>query len=153
MRELQDIATIARDEFLGAWDESGRKGNVFDHHGDDLAHINHIAEGDYGVRDLDRDLLIRLYNAAAEMTRDNIDVRAPTPELDVLVAATIYVESTGGTGDTVDKIVDGHTSKQLRSMCPDFDVCRPRGATKREAAELLAKAEPEWADDIAQLRE
>lgn len=151
-RPLAEVATVARDEFLGAWDNSGREANVFNRCGDDLAHLNHVAEGDYGMRELDRGLLLHLYEEAAAMNRDDIHIKAPAPELDVLVAASINPPHTGGAGDVTDKIVHAHSSKELRRRCPDFSVSRPRGATKRETAELLVEAEPEWAEDVAGLR-
>jgi len=90
-----NLAKTARDEFIGAWEELEMRGvysqkhtemNKWDYHGDELAHINHVALDDDRGQELKADLIRRLRNRAADMNRRVSEKVAPLEELDILLS-------------------------------------------------------------------
>lgn len=93
---IRERAEEGRDKFLSAWREV-RDDNVFDHHPDELAYINHLAEGD--ADEPKPDLIENLVDRARYLNvkaAPGLGSVAPLDTLKELRASVLEIEQGGG---------------------------------------------------------
>ncbi len=103
-----ELATKARDEFLGAWEEVNNgdsptfDSKKWDIYGDHLAHINHVAEDDERGQVLKEDLIQPLRDEAAKMNQKASAKVAPLEELEELLERAKEQDETESADETED---------------------------------------------------